>query len=112
MLDISNDIGLNKYTPEDERPVPFRNMIYIGDGLTDVPCIKANGGYSIAVYKKGKRSKVEDLLRDKRVDYILPADYSAGEDLENTVQDMIGKIALEDFLKRKSNEQTAPVAKE
>ena len=30
VLDISNDIDLNKYTPEDERRVPFRNMIYIG----------------------------------------------------------------------------------
>ena len=52
VLDISDDATLNTYTPEDERPVPFRNMIYIGDGLTDVPCmklVKINGGYSIAV---------------------------------------------------------------
>lgn len=114
VLDISNDVDLNKYTPEDERPVPFRNMIYIGDGLTDVPCmklVKANGGYSIAVYQKGKRGKVEDLLRDKRVDYILPADYSEGKELESTVGDMIGKIALADFLKRKSNEQLASLSK-
>jgi len=108
VLDISNDDDLNKYIPEDERPVPFRNMIYIGDGLTDVPCmklVKANGGYSIAVYPKGKRSKVEDLLRDKRVDFILPADYSNGSDLDNTVRDIICKMAMVDSLKRRSNEQ-------
>ena len=65
VLDISNDNDLNTYTPEDDRPVTFRNMIYIGDGLTDVPCmklVKINGGYSIAVYQRGKKNKVEDFL--------------------------------------------------
>lgn len=114
VLDISNDDDLNKYTSEDERPVPFRNMIYIGDGLTDVPCmklVKANGGYSIAVYQKGKKSKVKDLLLDKRVDFILPANYSEGSNLDQTVRDVICKIAMVDTLKRKSNEQIKSVTK-
>lgn len=61
VLDISNDDDLNKYTSEDKRPIPFRNMIYIGDGLTDVPCmklVKANGGYSIAVYQRASEAKL------------------------------------------------------
>jgi 2-hydroxy-3-keto-5-methylthiopentenyl-1-phosphate phosphatase len=79
VLDISNDIDLNKYTPEDERRVPFRNMIYIGDGMTDVPCmklVKVNGGCSIAVYQQGERQNVEELLKHKRVDFLASADYS------------------------------------
>jgi phosphoserine phosphatase len=108
VLDISDDDDLNKYTPEDERPIPFRNMIYIGDGLTDVPCmklVKANGGYSIAVYQKGKRRKVEDLIQHMRVDFISPADYSEGSDLDTTVRDIICKMAMVDSLKNRTNAQ-------
>ena len=68
--DLSDNVTLNKYVPEDERRIPFRNMIYVGDGLTDVPCmklVKTNGGKSIAVYPKGKKTKVADLLRHGRV---------------------------------------------
>ncbi len=111
----SNDDDLNKYTPEDDRPVPFRNMIYIGDGLTDVPCmklVKVNGGYSIAVYQKGKKNKVEGLLCDKRVDFIELADYSEGSGLDATAKDIICKMAKTDSLVRKSEEQTKAVVKE
>lgn len=108
ILDLSNDEDLNKYVPEEERPIPFRNMIYIGDGLTDVPCmklVKVNGGYSIAVYKKGRKNKVEDLLRDGRVDFIVPADYSEDSELDRIVGDIVQKMAMVDSLKRKSKAQ-------
>lgn len=116
VLDISNNDDLNKYTPEDERPVPFRNMIYIGDGLTDVPCmklVKINGGYSIAVYQKGKPKKVRDLIKDDRVDFISMADYSEGKDLDITVKDIIRKMAMVNKLKSRSNKQikSIPVIK-
>jgi len=114
LLDISDDIQLNKYTPEDERPVPFRNMIYIGDGLTDVPCmklVKANGGYSIAVYQAGKKSKVEDLLKDGRVDYLVKADYSENSELDVIVRDIVCKMAMVDSLKRKSKAQMDAISK-
>jgi hypothetical protein len=114
VLDISNDNDLNKFTPEDKRAVPFRNMIYIGDGLTDVPCmrlVKANGGYSIAVYQENNRKKVEDLLRHERVDFLTLANYSENSELDSIVRDMICKMAMVDSLKRKSSKQKEEINK-
>ena len=115
ILDISNDKDLNKFTPEDDRVVPFRNMIYIGDGLTDVPCMKlakVNGGYSIAVYQGKKKSKVEDLLLDKRVDFIEPADYSEGSELDKTICNILCKMAMNDSLIAQSKRQISAVKKD
>jgi 2-hydroxy-3-keto-5-methylthiopentenyl-1-phosphate phosphatase len=115
VLDLSNDVDLNKFTPEDERPIPFRNMIYIGDGLTDVPCmklVKTNGGYSIAVYQKGKKSKVAELLRYGRVDFLVIADYSENSELDTIVRDILCKMAMGDSLKRKNRIQTEAIKKE
>lgn len=100
VLDVANDNDLNRSMPDDSKRVPFCNMIYIGDGLSDVPCMKmmkAYGGYSIAVYQS-RDSKVEDLLRNDRVDYIYPADYSAGTGLDTTVRNIIRKMAICDIL--------------
>ncbi len=114
VLDISNDNDLNTYTPEDDRPVPFRNMIYIGDGLTDVPCMKLvriNGGYSIAVYQRGKKSRVEDLITNNRVHFIEPADYSEGSDLDNTVKLILSKMAMVNDLTQKTKSQLVKIGK-
>lgn len=76
VLDPTEHSRLNEYIPEDEKRVPFGNMIYLGDGMTDVPCMKLvrnGGGHSIAVYCE-KREQAVKLLRQKRVDYIFPAD--------------------------------------
>lgn len=108
VLDVSNDEDLNKFTPEEERRVPFRNMIYVGDGLTDVPCmkqVKAKGGYSVAVYKEGKREYVEDLLLHNRVDYISIADYTEGSELDTIIKAIISSMSKVDALKRKWNQQ-------
>ncbi len=106
VLDISDDDNLNKYTPEENRPIPFRNMIYIGDGLTDVPCmrlVKANGGYSIAVYTD--KSSVQELIAHGRVNFIAPADYSDNKPLYDLVKDILIKIATEDKLAALSKKQ-------
>lgn len=101
VLDFTDDEALNRYVPEDERPIPFRNMVYLGDGLTDVPCmklVKANGGHSVAVYQRGQKAKVERLLLDRRVDFIAPTDYSEGKELDQLVKRMIDRMAVMDDL--------------
>lgn len=114
VLDISDDTSVNDFIPEDERPVPFRNMLYIADGKTDIPCMKlvrVNGGYSIAVYQKNTKDTASDLLRDGRASLMLPADYSEGGELEAVVKNMIRKIALTDALVRESREQQEKLSK-
>lgn len=108
VLDLSNDGDLNRYTPEDDRRVPFRNMIYIGDGLTDVPCmklVKVNGGCSIAVYPEGKRAKVHDLLHHDRVNFLEPADYTEGSALDAAVKDILRRIAAQNALSERTRRQ-------
>ncbi|WP_295586092.1 HAD family hydrolase [uncultured Oscillibacter sp.] len=101
VLDVSDDKTLNDSMPDDSKRVPFSNMVYIGDGLSDVPCMKmmrSYGGQAIAVYQEGNRQGVEDLLAKGRVDFIFPADYSRGTALESTMQDIIRKMATCDRL--------------
>ena len=97
VLDVADDRTLNDSMPDDSKRVPFTNMIYIGDGLSDVPCMKmmrAYGGQAIAVYQAANRRGVEQLLRQGRVDYIYPADYREGTGLEITVKNIIRKMAV------------------
>ena len=97
VLDVSDDKTLNDSMPDDSKRVPFTNMIYLGDGLSDVPCMKmmrAYGGQAIAVYQAVNRPGVEQLLRQRRVDFIYPADYREGTALEVTVKNIIRKMAV------------------
>ncbi|MBE6794818.1 MAG: haloacid dehalogenase-like hydrolase [Ruminococcaceae bacterium] len=101
VLDVSNDVDLNRSMPDDSKRVPFCNMIYIGDGLSDVPCMKmmkAYGGQAIAVYQDDSKKKVEELLIKDRVDFIFPADYSEDGELDHTVKNIIKKIVISDTL--------------
>lgn len=94
VLDITEHKALNGYTPPGGHRVPFSNMIYVGDGYTDVPCMKLvrqNGGHSIAVYQQDKDT-ADGLLEHGRVDYTMPADYSAGSKMERTVFAVLDQI--------------------
>ncbi len=87
VLDVTEHRELNTYTAEEERRVPFSNMIYIGDGFTDVPCmklVKVNGGHSIAVYSTDDDT-AHKIMEQGRVDYMAKTDYRKGEKLEKTV---------------------------
>ena len=92
VLDTMDDKRLNSYTKASERTIPYRNMIYIGDGLTDVPCmtvVKDRGGESIAIYHRGEKQTAEKLLREKRVTFMCKADYSQDSQLESIVKKII-----------------------
>jgi len=97
---------VNRYIPENERPVPFKHMIYVGDGTTDIPCmrlVKNSGGHSIAVYnpdQKGARKEMASLIHDNRVSHVCPADYSEGSDMDILVKTIIDKIDLDDRLEK------------
>lgn len=102
ILDV-NDSGVNDYfAPEDLR-VPFRNMVYIGDSDTDIPCMKlvnTNGGHSIGVYNNDTldKSKVYKMLHDNRIRYFAPADYTDGSKLDLLVKAIIDRTAANEVL--------------
>lgn len=102
VLDI-NDPGVNDSFAPDEMRVPFRNMVYIGDSDTDVPCMKlvnVNDGYSIGVYNADTRdkTKVYKMMRENRIKYYAPADYSEGKELDILLKAIIDRTAENEAL--------------
>jgi 2-hydroxy-3-keto-5-methylthiopentenyl-1-phosphate phosphatase len=97
---------VNRYIPENERPVQFRHMIYFGDGTTDIPCmrlVKAQGGHSIAVYNPQStkdRATSEKLVKDNRVSYVCPADYSVEGEIDLLVKAIMDKIITDNRLEQ------------
>lgn len=97
-LDVHDNSVINKFVPKDQRPVPFENMIFIGDGETDIPCmrlVKDQGGHSIAVYngsKRGARKHADQLVDDGRATLGAPADYQEDSVIDRAVKAIIDKI--------------------
>lgn len=101
VLDVTEQKELNRFVPDDERPIPFRNMIYFGDGDTDVPCMKltkVNGGHSIVVYQND-RNEASRLIAENRANFAFRADYSKGRPLEKAVFAIIDNIATTERLR-------------
>lgn len=90
--------SINEYMPEGERPIPFTHMLYIGDGLTDVPCMtvtKKYGGFAVAVHNPAHAASIEtcrELVRADRIDYFAAADYRPGRVLEKRVRTLLDLI--------------------
>lgn len=108
VLDVANDRDLNASMPDDSKRIPFTSMIYVGDGLSDVPCMKmmrAYGGQAVAVYQDSNRAGVESLLAEGRVDFIFPADYREGTMLDQTMKNILRKIAISEALNEEKAKQ-------
>ena len=102
VLDV-NDQGINDFFSPEEIRVPFRNIVYIGDSATDIPCMKlvnSYGGHSIGVYNADTKdkTKVYKMMHDERIKYFAPADYSDGSELDTLVKAIIIRTSANEAL--------------
>lgn len=102
VLDV-NDQRVNAYFEPDEYRVPFRNMVYIGDSDTDIPCMKLvnmHGGHSIGVYdsETKDKSKVYKMIEENRIKYFVPADYTENSQLETLLKRIIDRTKTNEVL--------------
>ncbi|MCQ2814942.1 MAG: haloacid dehalogenase-like hydrolase [Bacilli bacterium] len=95
-FDVTDDKSVNEKTKNGLR-IPFNQIIYLGDGMTDIACmtlVKKNGGKSIALYQKGDSDKVREIYDDNRVNFMCPANYEKGSSLEKIIRMVIDSVAL------------------
>jgi phosphoserine phosphatase len=103
-FDLSDNGKVNEFVEKRDRPVPFENMVFIGDGSTDIPCfrlVKEQGGLSVAVYQphaKGAREKAGKYIKDGRVHCIAPAIYTDGSELDRIIKANIDFVAARSAL--------------
>lgn len=90
--------SINEHMPEQDRPIPFSNIIYIGDGMTDVPSMaltKKNDGHTIAVFAAEEEKSLvtcRKLLEAGRVDFIAEADYGPRSKLNRRVELLLDSV--------------------
>lgn len=110
IFSISDSVKINESVPEEKKRISFNNMVYFGDGETDVPCmklIKQLGGTAIAVYEPHSTKKEEiarKLMKQERVNYLCPADYSEHGRLDTLVKAIICKIKADEDLRKLKKE--------
>lgn len=102
VLNISDNDSLNEKTLDGDRRISTSNMIYIGDGFTDVPCMKLTkdgNGVSIAVYSSENAKTAKKLLLDDRINYMALANYEEGSELDRIIKDTINSMAIDTKLR-------------
>ena len=104
VVDISDDDNVNKKIGEQGLRIPYENIAYIGDGMTDVACmtlVNKNHGYSVGVYTESNKESVAQIIKDKRCRFVVKADYSQGSDMEKVFTLIIEDIANRYILEKK-----------
>lgn len=101
-----NDDKVNDYFKGNEYRIPFRNMVYIGDSETDIPCMKlvnTNGGHSIGVYdpETEKKDRVHRMILEDRIRYYAAADYSEGSELDLLMKQIIDRTSANEKLEER-----------
>ena len=115
-LDINDHEGVNEYIRPEELRVPLRNVVYIGDSDTDIPCMKlvnSYGGHAIGVFdpEKKDKQKVFRLMANNRIRYFAPADYSEGGELDGLLKAVIDKTAAYEKLEERHVENLGEMRK-
>jgi len=103
VFDVTNDVDVNK--KNSIKRIPCSNIIYIGDGMTDIPTmitVKNAGGKAIAVFPKNKSETAEALLKEDRVNYICEADYTKGSAMEKLVELIVMGVEINESLKARA----------
>lgn len=106
--DVADHKTLNMYMPKDKRVVSFDNMIYIGDGLTDIPSMKLarqRGGYAIGVYRKHEDATY--LVDENRVDFYVRSDYTVDSEMDRAMKAILDKICAEKNFTKLSKKYTS-----
>lgn len=115
VLDISNDKLLNKKMLDEERRISTKNMIYFGDGFTDIPSMRMTretGGYAIAVYQNNDKKIANDLLLDNRIDFYAKADYQENSEIDILIKNILNEISMKNKLKQLNKLQLEEIKKE
>lgn len=107
VLSQSDDKKVNQRSKQ--KRIPYRNIVYIGDGMTDVPSmvlVKENGGKSIAVYEEGDQDVSAALVDDGRINYVCKADYKSNSELDKVMKLIIQQVSITEELVKKEVAKT------